>query len=71
MVNNEELIGSTGYLTLWTRCRVTRCRYNRVRLFSGIHWWCIYRHIYSGSCSFTLDEFVGRKWVFQWRHWRV
>jgi len=33
MVNSGELIGTTKYLTLWTRCRWNRCRYNRVRLY--------------------------------------
>jgi hypothetical protein len=33
MVNSEELIGNTGYLTLYTRCRINRCRYNRARLY--------------------------------------
>ena len=33
MVNSEELIGTTEYLTLYTRRRITRCRYNRVRLY--------------------------------------
>ena len=32
MVNSEELIGTTEYLTLQTRCRINRCRYNRFRL---------------------------------------
>jgi len=32
MVNSEELIGTTEYLTLYTRCRINRCRYNGVRL---------------------------------------
>jgi hypothetical protein len=32
MVNSEELIGTIEYLMLWTRCRINRCRYNRVRL---------------------------------------
>jgi hypothetical protein len=32
MVNNEELIGTTKYMTVYTRCRINRCRYNRVRL---------------------------------------
>ena len=27
-----ELIGTTEYLTPWARCRIYRCRYNRVRL---------------------------------------
>ena len=31
MVNREELIGSTAYLTLYTRRRVNWCRHNRVR----------------------------------------
>ena len=30
MVNSEELIGTTGYLALYTRCRINRCRYKRV-----------------------------------------
>jgi hypothetical protein len=33
VVNSEELIGTTGYLTLYTRCRVKRCRCNGVRLY--------------------------------------
>jgi hypothetical protein len=33
MVNSRELIGTTEYLTLYTRCRINRCRYNRVRLY--------------------------------------
>jgi hypothetical protein len=33
MVNIEELIGTTGYVTLYARCRLNRCRYNRVRLY--------------------------------------
>jgi hypothetical protein len=32
MVNSEEIIGSTEYLALYTRCHINRCRYNRVRL---------------------------------------
>jgi len=30
MVNNEELIDTIDYLTIWTRCRINQCRYNRV-----------------------------------------
>ena len=33
MINSEELIGTTQYLTHYTRCRINRCRYNRVRLY--------------------------------------
>jgi hypothetical protein len=33
MVNNEELIVTTEHLTLYTRCRINRCRYKRVRLY--------------------------------------
>jgi hypothetical protein len=33
MVNSDELIGTTEYLTLCTRRRVSRCRCNRVRLY--------------------------------------
>jgi hypothetical protein len=34
MVNSEELIGTTGYLTLQARFRINLCRYNRARLYS-------------------------------------
>jgi hypothetical protein len=30
MVNSEELIRTTEYLTLHKRCRINRCRYNSV-----------------------------------------
>jgi hypothetical protein len=33
MVNSEELIGTTEYLTLYTGFRLNRCHYNRVRLY--------------------------------------
>jgi hypothetical protein len=33
MVNSEELIGATEYLTLQTGCRISRCRYNGVYLY--------------------------------------
>jgi len=33
MVKGGKLIGTTEYLTLLTRCRINRCRYNRVRLY--------------------------------------
>jgi len=33
MANNEELIGTTEYPTQQTRCRINRCRYNRVRMY--------------------------------------
>jgi hypothetical protein len=32
-INSEKLIGTTEYLTLQTVCRISRCRYNRVRLY--------------------------------------
>ena len=33
MVNSEELIGTTEYLTLYMGRGINRCRYNRVRLY--------------------------------------
>jgi hypothetical protein len=33
MDNSDELIGTTECLTLYARCRIERCRYNRVRLY--------------------------------------
>jgi hypothetical protein len=35
-VNREELIVTTEYLTLWKRCRVNRCFYNRVLLYISV-----------------------------------
>jgi hypothetical protein len=32
IASSEELIGTTEYLTLCARCRINRCRYNRVPL---------------------------------------
>jgi hypothetical protein len=36
MINSEELIGTTGYLTLYTWCRINRCRYNRVLTYLNL-----------------------------------
>jgi hypothetical protein len=33
MVNGEDFSGNTKYLTLYTRCDINRCRYNRVQLY--------------------------------------
>jgi hypothetical protein len=33
MVNSDELIGTIGYLTVYTSCRINRCCYNRVLLY--------------------------------------
>jgi hypothetical protein len=32
MVSSEELIGTTEHVTLYSKCRLNRCRCNRVRL---------------------------------------
>jgi hypothetical protein len=37
MVNSEELIGTTEYLTVLSMCRVNRRRYNRVLLYISTH----------------------------------
>jgi hypothetical protein len=34
MVNSEELVDTTEYLTLQMRCRINRRRYNQVRLYT-------------------------------------
>jgi hypothetical protein len=36
VVNSEELIGTTEYQSLQTRCRTNRCRYKRVSLYFGL-----------------------------------
>jgi hypothetical protein len=36
MVNGGELLGTTEHLTQQARCRINRCRYNRVRLYIGV-----------------------------------
>jgi hypothetical protein len=32
VAKSEELIGTTGYLALYAKCPVNRCRFNRVPL---------------------------------------
>jgi len=32
VVNSEELVCTAEYLMLYTKCRISRCCYNRVRL---------------------------------------
>ena len=32
LLNTEELVVTTEYLTQWAMSRVNRCRYNRVRV---------------------------------------
>ena len=56
MVSSEELIGTTGYLTLYKRFRKKQCRYNRVRLY--LKWldkWA--------TCISTVVHFRGRQSV--------
>jgi hypothetical protein len=37
MVNSEILVGTTKCLTLYTRCRINRCRYNRFEcIYNGL-----------------------------------
>jgi hypothetical protein len=65
MVNSEELIGTTEYLTQYARCRIQRCRYNRVRLYIGLGY---RRH---RMLSLTSVELKRKN---NWRHtclWRV
>jgi hypothetical protein len=33
VVDSEKLIGATEYLTIYTRCRINRCRFNRILLY--------------------------------------
>jgi len=37
MINSEEIIATTEYLTLYAGCRINRCRYNR-----GSTVFCVY-----------------------------
>jgi len=61
MVNSEELIGNTEYLTLCTRCRINLCHYNRVRLYMQryVFVWDVGR-FKSDGCSkkMVLDEIM-------------
>jgi hypothetical protein len=45
MVNSEELIGTKEYLTLQTRYRINRCRYNRVQLYIKIRFLPHRKHV--------------------------
>jgi len=38
MVNCEELSGTAEYLTLYMRCHLSRCRYNRVRQYVNLQY---------------------------------
>ena len=52
LVNSEELIGTTEYLTLQTRFRTNRCRYNRSRPY----YTCTYTRIADKRLiSFSLN----------------
>jgi len=55
MVNSEELIGTAEYLTLWTRCGISRCLYNRVRLYLNARILC------SSSESSTSPTYLTHK----------
>ena len=46
MVNFDELIGTTEYLTVYTKCCINRCRYNRVRLPLSLSLSHTHTHIY-------------------------
>ena len=56
MVGSEELIGTTECLSLQTRCRLNRCRYNRVRLYlnSVIPSWSAVLLLPVAHCSAVL-----------------
>ena len=58
MVNSEELIGTTEYLTLYAGCRIKRCRYNRVRL-------CLFYSFFS-NCRLNLGVLVWKR-HYEWR----
>jgi hypothetical protein len=72
MVDSEELIGTTEYLTLYARCRINRCRYKRVRLYFIIAYAqkLKQRAIFSASIQTGLENFFGitglklRKYLF-------
>ena len=34
---SKELIGTSHCLTIYTRCRINLCRYNRVRVYILLH----------------------------------
>jgi hypothetical protein len=52
MVNSEKLIVTTTYVTLYTRRRLNRCRYNRVRLYLPVD----KAHIFSNGPSETSQK---------------
>ena len=41
MVNSKEFTGYTEYLSLYTRCRINRCRYNGGSIVSPELWFWI------------------------------
>jgi hypothetical protein len=52
MVNSEELIGTTEYLTLYTKCRINRWRYSRVGLYMNVSI-TTYKLTYKGEVTFS------------------
>jgi hypothetical protein len=42
MINSEESMGTTEHVTLYTRCRLNRCRYSR---FGCVYDWPAVRYI--------------------------
>jgi hypothetical protein len=62
MVNSEEFVGTTEYLTLQGRHRINRCRYNWVRLHYKsiyyVHYILIRKHGNLLSRTVTLTYHV-------------
>jgi hypothetical protein len=58
MVNSEEIICTTEYLTLYTRRRINRCRYNGVQCICvGVDLACYGSSISSSSSSSCFSYF--------------
>jgi len=51
MVNSEELIGTTEYLTLCAKCGINLCCYNRVLSFYAKQWGINWYHRISDVIS--------------------
>ena len=62
MVRSEELICTTECLTLYTRFRINRCRYNRVKHYSIVFIWVEWR-VRNAEWKWAIFYGLGSIWT--------
>ena len=66
MINSEELIGTTEYLTLYARLRINQCCYNRVRHYLLTPWGRVLLEKLTGAA--TSQEIPRTLWNLKFHH---